>query len=158
MDSLQLFTPVRPEDFPDLEADVEEVAESPSDELFENGQFPSPPPSITHLLLSDNALAHLTDDYVERLSVLQLPPSNRYYGGDLSELINDVQEAMEEDTAGEEYKHLRMAKRKEEMDCECARLEENRTRNRYRNVLPCEFCLLSHLCFESNTSCRSSGA
>ncbi|XP_013396442.1 tyrosine-protein phosphatase non-receptor type 13 [Lingula anatina] len=76
----------------------------------------------------------ITDGWVSQLPIVTPVPSGQYSGKALQSVISQLTTKLKRDDPVEEYKNLRQVKLTD--NCDDAKAPENKSKNRYRNVLP----------------------
>ena len=109
------------------------------DEENGGGYVPSQPPTVPIQSSDPNVSipTRITDDWLNTLTIVRpADDSMQYKGRQLQSFVRQLKVSLESDQPTEEYKVLRHAKLTDL--CNVARSAENRTKNRFRNVLPCK--------------------
>lgn len=73
---------------------------------------------------------------LNKLEIVSTPSRGMYTDVSLDNLIAQLLTKIANDDISDEFKQLKSLKPTD--NCEVAKLKENKTKNRYRNVLPCK--------------------
>lgn len=96
--------------------------------------------------------SEISDSWLRSLPLATSPPESVHYTGrQLQNTMKNLMVKMDEDEPVEEYKSLRHAKLTD--NCNEARRTENKSKNRYRNVLPCKH-MYHFLLFRKRLCCN----
>lgn len=100
---------------------------------------------VNLVLCTDNRFIHINDVLVivcpfplqiRALEVTRCLPKGLYTDSSLESIIAQLLTKVANDDPSEEFKQLKTLKPTD--NCEMAKLQENKNRNRFRNVLPCK--------------------